>query len=73
MAMAMAMAMGVVSHELTVVGMEPFLSREAADALYRKICRETDKHLTKEEEEAFLASLRQSKALNLLLRMGKKP
>jgi len=52
--------------------MEPFLSREAADALYRKICRETDKHLTK-EEEAFLASLRQSKALNLLLRMGKKP
>ena len=72
MAMAMAMAMGVVSHELTVVGMEPSLSREAADALYRKICRETDKHLTK-EEEAFLDILRQSKAVNLLLRMGKKP
>ena len=45
---------GIISYKLTtIIGIEPFLLQEEADALYKKIYRETNKHLIK-EEEAFL-------------------
>ena len=49
-----AIAIGIISYKLTtIIGIEPFLLQEEVDALYKKIYRETNKYLIK-EEEAFL-------------------